>query len=94
LTCVEDTRARTESAHAGLLTGTDYNHTRALWQPAPAADPPTYKAWVDMIEACLSDAPNGRDLAEHAVGRMSFGDPEGYTTGAVLLCGLGLRPAA
>ncbi len=67
---------------------------RALWQPAPAAAPPTYKAWVDMIEACLSDAPNARELAEHAVGRMSFGDPEGYTTGAILLCRLGSHEMA
>jgi hypothetical protein len=67
---------------------------RALWQPAPADAPPTYKAWDDMIVACLSDAPNARELAEHAVDRMNWDDPEGYTAGAIILCGLGSHELA
>jgi hypothetical protein len=47
-----------------------------------------------MIVACLSDAPNARALAEHAVEHMTWGDPEGYTTGAILLCGLGSHDLA
>ena len=66
----------------------------ALWQPAPADAPPTYKAWDDMIVACLSDAPDARERAEHAVGRMSWGDPEGYTVGGILLCRLGSHEMA
>ena len=66
----------------------------ALWQPAPATAPPTYKAWDDMIVALLSEAPDTRAKAEHAIGRMNWGDPEGYITGAPILCRLGSHELA
>jgi len=40
----------------------------ATWQRAPADAPPTYKAWDEMIVACLSDGPGAREAAERAVG--------------------------
>jgi tetratricopeptide (TPR) repeat protein len=61
----------------------------AAWPRAPADAPPTYKAWDEMVVACLSDAPDAREIAERAIGRMTWTDPEGYTTGAILLSRLG-----
>jgi serine/threonine protein kinase/tetratricopeptide (TPR) repeat protein len=61
----------------------------ASWRPAPADAPPTYKAWDEMMFACLSDAPDARESAERAVGRMTWSDPEGYMTGGIVLCRLG-----
>ena len=66
----------------------------AAWQRAPADAPPTYKAWDEMIVACLSDGPGAREAAERAVGRMSWTDPEGYTTGGIMLCKLGSHDLA
>ena len=39
--------------------------------------------------AALTDGPGARQAAERAVGEMSWSDPEGYTTGGILLCTLG-----
>src|SRR6476659_10064597 len=61
----------------------------AAWQRAPADAPPTYKAWDETIVACLSDGPGAREAAEYAVGRMSWSDPEGYTSGGIILAKLG-----
>jgi TolB-like protein/tetratricopeptide (TPR) repeat protein len=61
----------------------------AAWQRAPADAPPTYKAWDEMMVACLSDGPGAREAAENAVGRMSWSDPEGYTSGGIILAKLG-----
>ncbi len=61
----------------------------AAWQRAPADAPPTYKAWDEMMVACLSDGPGAREAAEYAVGRMSWSDPEGYTSGGIILAKLG-----
>jgi len=47
-----------------------------------------------MIFACLSDAPNAREVAERAVGRMSWTDPEGYLTGGIVLARLGSHELA
>ena len=66
----------------------------ASWQRAPADAPPTYKAWDEMIVACLSDGPGAREAAERAVGQMSWSDPEGYTTGGIILCKLGSHDLA
>jgi TolB-like protein len=66
----------------------------ALWQRAPADAPPTYKAWDAMIVACLSGAPEARTLAEEAVSRTNWADPEGYTTGAIILARLGSHEMA
>ena len=66
----------------------------AAWQRAPADAPPTYKAWDEMIVACLSDGPGAREAAERAVGQMSWSDPEGYTTGGIMLCKLGSHDLA
>ncbi len=61
----------------------------AAWPRAPADAPPTYKAWDEMMVACLSGGPGAREAAERAVGEMSWSDPEGYTTGGIMLCKLG-----
>jgi tetratricopeptide (TPR) repeat protein len=66
----------------------------ALWQRAPADAPPTYKAWDEMMVACLTDAPDARGIAERAVGRMSWTDPEGYASGGIILCRLGSHELA
>jgi tetratricopeptide (TPR) repeat protein len=61
----------------------------AAWQRAPADAPATYKAWDEMIVACLSECPGAREAAERAVGEMTWGDPEGYMTGGIMVCNLG-----
>jgi hypothetical protein len=66
----------------------------ALWQGAPADAPPTFKAWDRMIVACLSQAPDAREVAEAAVGQMNWSDPEGYMSGALILAHLGSRDLA
>ena len=66
----------------------------ASWQRAPADAPPTYKVWDELIVAVLSDAPDAREVAERAVGQMSWNDPEGYTTGAIILSKLGSHDLA
>jgi tetratricopeptide (TPR) repeat protein len=66
----------------------------ALWQRAPADAPPTYKAWDEMMVACLSDAPDAREIAERAVGRISWTDPEGFASGGIILCRLGSHELA
>ena len=66
----------------------------ASWhRPGPDA-PATYKAWDEMIVACLTDGPGAREAAERAVGEMSWNDPEGYTSGAILLCKVGSHELA
>lgn len=65
-----------------------------LWQRAPADAPPTYKAWDEIIVACLTDAANAREVAEGAVSRMTWTDPEGFATGATVLCRLGSHELA
>src|SRR5262245_4729941 len=61
----------------------------ANWK-RPAADAPaTYKAWDEMMVACLTGGPGAREAAERAVGSMSWSDPEGYTSGAIMLCSVG-----
>jgi TolB-like protein len=61
----------------------------ANWtRPGPDA-PATYKAWDEMIVACLTGGPGAREAAERAVGEMSWTDPEGYTTGGIMLCNVG-----
>ena len=66
----------------------------AAWQEAPAEAPPTYKAWYRMIVACLSEAPDAREVAETAVGQMNWSDPEGYMSGALILAHLGSHDLA
>jgi serine/threonine protein kinase/tetratricopeptide (TPR) repeat protein len=66
----------------------------AAWQGAPADAPPTYKAWDRMIVACLSAAPDAREVAESAVSQMNWSDPEGYMSGALILAHLGSRDLA
>ena len=61
----------------------------AGWQGAPADAPATFKAWDRMIVACLSQASDAREVAEAAVGQMSWSDPEGYMSGAIILARLG-----
>src|SRR6478672_2140273 len=57
----------------------------AAWQGIPADAPPTFKAWDRMIVACLSDAPDAREVAEAAVGQMTWPDLEGYMSSALIL---------
>ena len=66
----------------------------ASWHRPPADAPATYKAWDEMIVACLTDGPGAREAAERAVGEMSWSDPEGYTTGAIMLCKVGSHELA
>ena len=66
----------------------------ATWQGAPADAPPTFKAWDRMIVACLSDAADAREVAEAAVGQMTWSDPEGYMSAALILARLGSRDLA
>jgi tetratricopeptide (TPR) repeat protein len=66
----------------------------ASWQRAPADAPPTYKAWDEMIVACLTDGPDAREAAERAVGGMSWSDPEGYASGGIILARLGSHDMA
>ena len=47
----------------------------AAWQRAPADAPATYKAWDEMMVACLTDGPGAREAAERAVGRNDLGRP-------------------
>jgi hypothetical protein len=47
-----------------------------------------------MILACLSDAPDAREVAEAAVGQMNWSDPEGFMTGAIILVRVGSRDLA
>jgi tetratricopeptide (TPR) repeat protein len=61
----------------------------ASWKRPPADAPATYKAWDEMMVACLTGGPGAREAAEHAVGSMSWSDPEGYTSGAIMLCNVG-----
>ena len=44
----------------------------AAWQRAPADAPATYKAWDEMMVACLTDGPGAREAAERAVGEMTL----------------------
>jgi serine/threonine protein kinase len=66
----------------------------ASWHRPPPDAPATYKAWDEMMVACLTDGPGAREAAEHAVGEMSWTDPEGYTTGGIMLCKLGSHELA
>ena len=50
----------------------------ASWHRAPEDAPATYKAWDEIIVACLSDAPDAREVAERAVERITWTDPEGF----------------
>jgi TolB-like protein/tetratricopeptide (TPR) repeat protein len=66
----------------------------AAWQRAPADAPPTYKAWDEMVYACLSEAPGARTIAERVIPQMSWSDPEGYFTGGAILSRLGSHELA
>jgi len=44
--------------------------------------------------ACLSEAPDAREVAEAAVAEMNWFDPEGYMSGALILGHLGSRDLA
>src|SRR5687767_7043712 len=66
-----------------------HDEALALWQRPPFDAPAVYKAWYDMIVACLTDGLGVREAAEGAIGQMSFNDPEGYMTGGIILCKLG-----
>jgi len=66
----------------------------AAWQGVPADAPPTFKAWDRMIVAFMSEGPDAREVAEAAVGQMTWADPEGYMTGALILARLGSNDLA
>jgi serine/threonine protein kinase len=61
----------------------------ASWKRPPADAPATYKAWDEMLVACFTGGPGAREAAERAVGEMSWSDPEGYTSGGIMLCNVG-----
>ena len=64
------------------------HETREMKRP-PADAPATHKAWDEMIVACLTGGPGAREAAERAVGEMTWGDPEGFMTGGIMVCKLG-----
>jgi hypothetical protein len=66
----------------------------AAWPAAPADAPPSYKAWDEMVVACLSEAPDARAIAERVIPGMSWSDPEGYITGGIVLSRLGSHELA
>jgi serine/threonine protein kinase/tetratricopeptide (TPR) repeat protein len=66
----------------------------ASWHRAPEDAPATYKAWDEIIVACLSDAPDAREVAERAVERITWTDPEGFLTGGLILSRLGSHELA
>jgi tetratricopeptide (TPR) repeat protein len=66
----------------------------ASWHRPPVDAPATYKAWYEMIVACLTDGPDAREAAERAVGGMSWSDPEGYASGGIILARLGSHDLA
>jgi non-specific serine/threonine protein kinase len=66
----------------------------AAWQRAPADAPPSFKAWDEMVVACLSDAPDARAVAERVIPQISWDDPEGFMAGALILSRLGSRELA
>ena len=48
------------------------------------------KAWDEMIVACLTDAPDARELVERVLAEFgSWNDPEGYMTNGIVLSRLG-----
>ena len=55
-----------------------HDEALAAWKRAPADAPATYKAWDEMMVACLTGGPGAREAAERAVAEMTWGDPEGY----------------
>jgi serine/threonine protein kinase/tetratricopeptide (TPR) repeat protein len=66
----------------------------ASWHRAPEDAPATYKAWDAIIVACLSDAPDAREVVERAVEQITWTDPEGFATGATILSRLGSHELA
>lgn len=66
----------------------------AAWQGLGPDAPPTMKAWDRMIVACLSEAPEARQLAEEVMAHMMWPDPEGYMTNGLVLSRLGSEEMA
>ena len=66
-----------------------HDEALAAWKRAPADAPATYKAWDEMMVACLTGGPGAREAAERAVGEMTWGDPEGFMSGGIMVCRLG-----
>jgi tetratricopeptide (TPR) repeat protein len=66
-----------------------HDEALAAWKRAPADAPATYKAWDEMMVACLTGGPGAREAAERAVGEMTWGDPEGFMTGGIMVSRLG-----
>jgi serine/threonine protein kinase len=66
-----------------------HDEALAAWKRPPADAPATYKAWDEMMVACLTGGPGAREAAERAVSEMTWGDPEGFMTGGIMVCKLG-----
>ena len=66
-----------------------HDEALAAWKRPPADAPATYKAWDEMMVACLTGGPGAREAAERAVGEMTWGDPEGFMTGGIMVSRLG-----
>jgi TolB-like protein len=71
-----------------------HDEALAALKRAPADAPATYKAWDEMIVACLTGGAGARDAAERAVGEMTWSDPEGFMSGGIIVCRLGLYDLA
>jgi serine/threonine protein kinase/tetratricopeptide (TPR) repeat protein len=59
------------------------------WPGMPADASPAMKVWDESIRACLTDAPDARQLVERLAEFGSWNDPEGYLAQAIILSRLG-----
>ncbi|MGE3175963.1 MAG: protein kinase [Vicinamibacterales bacterium] len=66
----------------------------ASWRGVPEDATPMMKLWDETIVACLTEAPDARDLTERLAGYGSWGDPEGYIAQAIILSRLGSHDMA
>ena len=66
----------------------------AAWQGLGPNATPMLKAWDEMIVACLSDAPEAREIAERVLAHAMWQDPEGYMTNGLVLARLGSEELA
>ncbi|MGE0121839.1 MAG: protein kinase [Vicinamibacterales bacterium] len=66
----------------------------AAWPGVPADATPMMRLWDQTVVACLTEAPDARELTERLAGYGSWGDPEGYVAQAIVLSRLGSHDMA
>ncbi len=85
-------RPPTSTATSPPWRCTEWDAKPKPWRPGracPSTRLPTMKLWDDSIRACLTDAPDARDLVERLAEFGSWGDPEGYMAQGIILSRLG-----